>query len=97
MAKKVTSNLKTKPLMLETSPIEAYKNRVTSAKLLIAQNGLAISTVKEIILQHNPEYNTAEGGELITSVWNKRKADVKLTEILEQIATGKLKLKKSKS
>lgn len=93
----VTINPKTQNPMLETSPIEVYKNRVAKAKAALATNGTAISTVKEIILQLYPEYNTIEGGELINSVWTKRKADVKLTEVLEQIANGKLKLKKSKS
>ena len=82
--------------MLETSPIEVYKQRATTAKIGIGICGIPYSDVKKIILQHYPEYNTAEGGDLITSVWNKRKADVKLTEILEQIATGKLKLSKTK-
>ncbi len=80
--------------MLETSPIDACKAKVTEAKLKILSN-YGYTQVCQIILQHHPKYNTAEGGELIKAVWQKRKADYALTEILEQIANGKLKLKKA--
>lgn len=80
--------------MLETSPIEACKEKIKAAKMQLAT--LGYTKVAQIILQNHPQYNTAEGGELIKSVWQLRKADYRLTEILEQIASGKLKLKKSK-
>lgn len=80
--------------MLETSPIEACKAKIKAAKMQLASIGYI--KVCQIILQNYPQYNTAEGGELIKSVWQLRKADYKLTEILEFIASGKIKLKKTK-
>lgn len=82
--------------MLETSPIEACKAKVTESKVKISNLGLNYNEVLKIILQHFPKYDTLLGGELIKSVWQKRKADYDLTQILEQICTGKLKLKKTK-
>jgi hypothetical protein len=81
--------------MLETSPIEACKAKIKVAKMKLATFGYTMVT--QIIVQNYPQYDTAEGGELIKSVWQLRKADYKLTEILELIASGKLKFKKVKS
>lgn len=83
--------------MLETSPIEVCKEKITAAKTKLASLSLDYAAVKEIILHHYPKYNIAEGGELIKAVWQKRKSDYDLTEIIGLISTGKLKIKKSKS
>jgi len=74
-----------KPLRVD--PGKACKDRVKKIKMY-----LPIS-YKQIILENFPEYETEKGHNLITYVINLRAADLRLTEILEQIAAGKLKLK----
>ncbi len=82
--------------MLEKSPIDVCKQKVKEAKPVLSELGFGYAEVKTIILHHHAKYNTAEGGDLIKAVWQNRKADYDLTQIIESIATGKLKIKKSK-
>lgn len=78
------------------TPTQLCKDEAQEARTRIEKNGVKYNTVKQIILQHYPEYDTADGGERIKRVWHNLVADVILTEVLKQIASNKLKLKKSK-
>jgi len=74
---------------LHVRPTLQLKSRVESVKPLLKVIGLKVVT--EIITRYYPIYNTIEGGKLIDQVYYGRKADIALTEILEQIASGELK------
>ncbi len=80
----------------EKTPVQICKDEAKEARTRIESNGLKYNTVKQIILQHYPEYDTANGGDRIKRVWHNLVADVKLTSILQKIASNKLKLKKTK-
>lgn len=69
------------------SPSAAFIKRVKSAKVDLPKD------YKKIIYTNYPEYNTHEGSVLVQNVVACRTADVVLTEILEKIASGELKLK----
>ena len=74
---------------LHTSPIKKLKDRVRKIKSKLSKIGY--QECLEIIFKNYKKYNTGEGGQLIKSVWDFRKADDELTEILEQIANNQLK------
>lgn len=69
------------------SPTAEYTQRVKKIKALLPKN------YKEILFANYPEYNTAKGAILIQNVVAQRSADIVVTEILERIASGELKLK----
>lgn len=75
---------------LKTSnPRKATVSRVQAVKSKLPKN------FRQIILANYPEYNTATGAVLINNVVALRTAHIELTEILERIASGELKLKNS--
>lgn len=69
------------------SPTTAYTNRVDLIKGKLPKN------YKEVLLTNHPEYNNHKGAILVQNVVALRSADVVITEILERIASGELKLK----
>ena len=74
---------------LHISPIQKLKDRVKKIKPKLTKKGY--QECLEVIFKHHKKYNTAEGWQLIKSVWDFRKADDELTDILEQIANNILK------
>ncbi len=74
---------------LHISPVQKLKDRVKKIKPKLSKKGY--QACLEIIFKHYPKYNSAEGWQLIKSVWDFRKADDALTTILEQIASNTLK------
>ena len=71
------------------SPTAAYTARVKAIKSTLPKN------YKDILYANHPEYNTHKGSVLVQNVVSLRSADIALTEILEKIASGELKLKTS--
>lgn len=69
------------------SPAQVYKNRVKAIADKLPDN------YKQIVYSHYPQYNTPTGAQQLSNVKQLRSAHVQLTEILERIATGDLKLK----
>ena len=76
----------TKGSPLRVPPTD-YKKRVKAIKNSLPR------AYRKIVFQHYPEYNSSDQNRrLLNSVMNLRTADVRLTEILESIALGELKL-----
>lgn len=75
---------------LRVDPGEVYKKRVAKIREKLPV------VYRKIIYQDYPQYNTAKGRKLINNVLDGRSADVNLTEILEKIVSGELKLNKHK-
>lgn len=65
---------------LRQSPNDMYRARVEKVKPFLPKN------FREIIFEKFPEYNTSSNSNLIMNVLAGRSSDVRLTEILEQIA-----------
>lgn len=72
---------------LRTDPNKAFKARVAKVAGKLPRN------YRDIIYSNYPAYNTERGRKLIANVVDGRSPDMHLTEILEAIAAGKLKLK----
>jgi len=68
-------------------PADSYRNRVAAIK-----NSLPLN-YRKILFSNHPEYETAKGKALISQVLALNTTDILLTEILERIASGELKLK----
>ncbi len=68
------------------NPRKIYSKRIQVVKKKLPKN------YKAVLIQYHPEYNTIAGAALINNVITGRTADIKLTEILEQIASGELKI-----
>ena len=71
---------------IKVNPNQMCKKRVRATLGKLPKNFV------EIIIHHFPEYNTIKGGVLLTNVKLGRTADMRLTEIFEQLANGELTL-----
>lgn len=72
---------------LETSTAQHYRQRVLKIKNLLPRN------YRKILYSHYPELTTDAGKRLIDCVLQGLKTHIQLTEILEKIAAGELKVK----
>lgn len=71
-------NVKKTPVLLQKERVAAFKNRLPS-------------NWKQIVIRHFPEYNTLEGGMLMTNIYRGLSAsDVRLIDIMEKIADKEL-------
>ena len=77
-----------KTTKLHVSPVKLLKDRLTKIKPTLSIIGL--NSVEKTLIKHYPQYNTLEGGQLLSEVLKLRKADITLTEILEKIAKREL-------
>ncbi len=55
--------------------------------LKISLKDFKFSIIKERILQKDNKYDTEQGKNLINNVWYLRTANMRITELLEQVAT----------
>jgi hypothetical protein len=69
---------------------QRLKARVRAVRPMLVQFGWP--NVKSILLKYYPEYNNFDDAITVLNVWNCQGSDQKLTEILEDIANGKLRL-----
>lgn len=74
---------------LRIDPGQQYKDRVAAVRNQLPHY------YRQIIIQHYPEYDTAKGYTLITHVVRGKSVCTVLTDILERIASGELKLKQA--
>lgn len=74
-------------LNIEESTAEHYRNRVKVIKDRLPRN------YRKVLYTNFPELNTHEGKVLINNVMSFQKTHVGITEALEQIVKGTLKVK----
>lgn len=72
---------------LTETTAQHYRERVKRIKDKLPRN------YRKILYSHFPELKTVQGRDLIDNVLQGLKSHIQLTEILEQIARGELKLK----
>ena len=72
---------------LRIDPNKEFKKRVAKVVDMLPRN------YRKIIYSNYQKYNSEKGKRLIANVVDCRSPDMELTEILERIASGELKLK----
>lgn len=73
---------------VKESTAEVLKKRFKDHQLTAKTKCVKLNNFRDYVLEQEPQFNTPDGWEAVKNVWYGRSANVRLTELMSQLANS---------
>lgn len=71
---------------VKESTAEVLKKRFKGHQTAVKTKCVKLNSFREFVLEREPQFNTPEGWEAIKNAWYGRSANIRLTELISEMA-----------